>query len=54
MCICGRGKLKNKYQELPVQGKATLWFLLCSVLQKGISVLTTPFFTRLMDTSDKA
>ena len=52
MCICGRGKLKNKYQELPVQGKATLWFLLCSVLQKGISVLTTPFFTRLMDTSE--
>ncbi|MDY4788234.1 MAG: oligosaccharide flippase family protein [Bacilli bacterium] len=41
-------KLKEKYRSLPVQVKASFWFLICSFLQKGISVLTTPIFTRLL------
>lgn len=41
-----------KYKKSPVQVKATLWFLLCSFLQKGISTLTTPIFTRLLDTTE--
>lgn len=32
--------------------KASLWFLICAFLQKGISVLTTPIFTRLLSTSE--
>lgn len=30
--------------------KASLWFVACSILQKGISVITLPIFTRLMST----
>lgn len=45
-------KLIKKYQNMPVQVKASLWFLVCSFLQKGISMLTTPIFTRLLSTSE--
>lgn len=38
----------NKYTSLPVQVKASLWFLICSFLQKGIAFITTPIFTRIM------
>ena len=40
--------LTNRYHHLPLQLKASVWFLVCSVLQKGISTLTTPLFTRLL------
>ncbi len=40
----------RKYIDLPVAAKATLWFMICSILQKGISFLTTPIFTRMMST----
>lgn len=43
---------KNKYKTLPVQIKASMWFLLCSFLQKGISTITTPIFTRLLSTAE--
>lgn len=41
-------KLLNKYHELPITVKASIWFVICSVLQRSISVITTPIFTRLM------
>lgn len=41
-------KLLNKYRSLSVQLRASFWFLVCSFLQKGISSLTTPIFTRLL------
>ena len=44
--------LSNKYKALPIQVKAALWFLACSFLQKGISTITTPIFTRLMNTAE--
>lgn len=37
-----------KYKALSVQVKASIWFTVCAFLQKGISVLTTPIFTRLL------
>ena len=40
------------YKELPIQMKASFWFLICSFLQKGISMITTPIFTRLLTTSE--
>lgn len=40
--------LKLKYKNLPVQVKASIWFLFASFLQKGISAITTPIFTRLL------
>jgi len=45
-------KIKEKYHSMPVQTKASLWFLVCSFLQAGISVLTTPIFTRLLSTGE--
>lgn len=48
---CQKGIL-NKYKGLPVPLKAALWFLVCSVLQKGISTITTPIFTRLLTTEE--
>lgn len=45
-------KITSKYKSLPVQVKAAFWFLICSFLQKGISVITTPIFTRLLSTED--
>lgn len=42
--------LLEKYKRIPVVAKASIWFVFCSVLQKGIAFLTTPIFTRLMST----
>lgn len=40
-------KIKN-YNKLPEPVKASLWYTVCSVLQKGVALLATPIFTRLM------
>ena len=45
-------KLKTKYTSLPIQVKASFWFLICSFMQKGISTITTPIFTRLLSTEE--
>ena len=45
-------KLIHKYNSLSVQLRATVWFFICSVLQRGISVITTPIFTRLLTTEE--
>lgn len=44
--------IKNKIMTIPKQIKASFWFLICSFLQKGISVITTPIFTRLLTTEE--
>lgn len=38
------------YSDLNVPVKASLWFTVCSFMQKGIILLTTPVFTRLLTT----
>lgn len=43
--------LLKKYKKLSPEAKASIWFLICSLMQKGISVITTPIFTRIMDES---
>ena len=48
----GTKKIIEKYRSLPVQVRASFWFLICSFLQKGISMITTPIFTRIMSTGD--
>lgn len=42
----------KKYKSLPVQIKASVCFLICSFLQKGISTITTPIFTRLLSAAE--
>ena len=45
-------KIKNQYRRMPVTVKASIWFLICSFVQRGISFITTPIFTRLLNTSE--
>ena len=45
-------KINIKYSSLSPQVRATFWFLVCSVLQRGISTITTPIFTRLLSTAE--
>lgn len=45
-------RILKKYKSLPVQVRASFWFLVCSFLQKGISVITMPIFTRLLSTDE--
>lgn len=42
--------LLNIYKKMSAPIKASLWFTICSVLQKGITLLSTPIFTRLLTT----
>lgn len=41
-----------KYKSIPVQVRASFWFLICTVLQRSISIITTPIFTRLLTTEE--
>ena len=41
-------KLVNSYKAMSAAAKAAIWFAVCSILQKGISFVTVPIFTRLM------
>lgn len=43
-------QLKVKYGSLPAGVKASIWFTVCNILQRGISVFTTPIFTRILTT----
>lgn len=45
-------KIITRYRKCSIQVKASFWFLICAFLQKGISVITTPIFTRLLSTAE--
>lgn len=45
-------KLQIRYHNMPVAVKAALWFVVCTLMQKCISFLTIPLFTRLMSTEE--
>ncbi len=38
----------STYSRMSVVSRATLWFMVSSFVQKGLSFITTPIFTRLM------
>lgn len=42
--------LINKYKTVPVEVRASLFYTICSVVQKFIVLITLPIFTRLMTT----
>lgn len=45
-------KIRKKYEKIPIPGRAAIWFMLCSFVQKGISAITVPIFTRLLSTEE--
>ena len=49
------GKLKKifaKVNSMPDSAKASFWFVVSNIALKGISFITTPIFTRLLDVAD--
>ena len=44
--------LQKKYRELPVAVKTSVWFTVCQFLQRGISFITVPVFTRLLSAEE--
>lgn len=44
--------LLKKYNGLSKQLKVVIWFTFVGFLQKGISIITTPIFTRMLSTDD--
>lgn len=45
-------KLLSTYNQLPLPVKAGIWFTICNFIQKGISFITIPVFTRIMTTEE--
>ena len=41
-------KLKLKYNLLSKPAKASIWYAICNVINKGIALFSTPIFTRLL------
>lgn len=44
--------LIGKYYSLSAEIKASFWFMVMTVFQKGVMLLVTPFYTRLLTTSE--
>jgi len=42
----------EKYRNMSLPVKMAFWFLICSFIQKGIGMITTPIFTRIMVDSE--
>ena len=40
--------LQNKYSEMSLPIKAGFWFTICNFLQRGVTMITTPIFTRVL------
>lgn len=45
-------KYYQKYKQLPIQGRATICYTLCNILQRGISIITIPAYTSIMTTEE--
>lgn len=45
-------KILDKYNNLPIVARATLWYTIANVLVKGVALLSTPIFTRVMAESE--
>ncbi|CAM3131596.1 lipopolysaccharide biosynthesis protein [Sporolactobacillus spathodeae] len=42
--------IRDFYQSLSSAVKASLWFTVCNIVEKGIALLSTPIFTRILTT----
>lgn len=45
-------KIKESYRKLNIGIKASFWFALCNIIQKGIMMLSVPIFTRMLSTKE--
>lgn len=42
----------QRYKEFPIELKASFWFLIGAFFQKGIAMISTPIFTRIMSAKE--
>ncbi len=42
----------KKYKLLPIGARASFWYMICNLLQKGISFIVVPIYTRLLTTAE--
>lgn len=42
----------GKYKKMSVQVRAALWYTICTIIQKSLSFLVMPIFTRIMSQED--
>lgn len=42
----------TRYRSIPPAAKASIWFMVCSVLQKGLAFIAIPIYTRLLTTTE--
>ena len=40
--------LKTKYRNMPEPVKASFWYTICNILNKGIALFSMPVFTRIL------
>ena len=45
-------KLWDKYRNMSVQAKASIWYAICNFFQKGISFIVVPIYVRLLTTAE--
>ncbi len=45
-------KLADRYRHMPVTVKAALAYTICSIVQRSLSLITVPLFTRLLSTAE--
>ena len=44
--------LIQKYKQTPLQARASVWYTLCNVMQKGISFFVIPIYVRILTTAE--
>ena len=44
--------LIQKYKDSPIQARASIWYTICNILQKGISFLIVPIYVRVLTTAE--
>lgn len=45
-------KVKRKYELMSKPAKASIWFTICYILQRGIQYISMPIYTRLLSTDE--
>lgn len=45
-------KFIQQYKDMNIVAKASLWFVFCNIIQQGMSIITTPIFTRILTTDE--
>lgn len=45
-------KFLISYDKMGLPAKAAIWFTFCNIMQKGISMITVPIFTRILSTEE--